>query len=277
MEIALLLIVGGVVVGTFGSLLGLGGGVLLVPLLTLGFNLPLREAVGVSLVCVIVTSGASASVFLDRGVANLRLGMALELFTAIGALLGGTIAFLLDERLVAGLFALVLIYAATTMLRLKPAASEDVATPTGEGPTGAPAPAGRLMAGLSGPNYRVRAPIAGATGGVFAGTLSAILGIGGGLVMVPLMHIAMGVPLRIATATSNLMIGVTASASAIVYLLRGGIDPYAAAPSAVGVFVGAAVGSRLAHRVDVRVLRVLFAGVLAWTAFLMLRRAAGLG
>jgi uncharacterized membrane protein YfcA len=105
MLVALAMVAGGALAGGFGSLLGLGGGILLVPLLTLGFELPLREAVGVSLVAVITTSGASASVYLERGVANLRLGMTLELFTAIGALLGGLIAFLLDEQALFGLFA----------------------------------------------------------------------------------------------------------------------------------------------------------------------------
>ena len=114
------MMVGGVGVGIFGSLLGLGGGLLIVPLLNLGFHLPLREAIGVSLVCVIVTSGASASVFLERRVANLRLGMTLELFTAMGALVGGLVAFLLDERVLAGLFAGLLVYVAATMVRPRP-------------------------------------------------------------------------------------------------------------------------------------------------------------
>src|SRR3954454_8327777 len=108
---------GGIVAGVFGSLLGLGGGVLIVPLLTIGFGLPVREAVGVSLICVIMTSGASAAVFLERDVANLRLGMFLELFTSAGAVVGGTIAFLLDERFIAGLLATSMLYVAVTMLR----------------------------------------------------------------------------------------------------------------------------------------------------------------
>src|SRR3982751_7140538 len=103
---------GGIAAGVFGSLLGLGGGILIVPLLTIGFGLPLREAVGVSLVCVIVTSGAAAGVYLERRVANLRLGMTLELFTAIGALVGGLIAFLLPERLLEFVFAALLGYTA---------------------------------------------------------------------------------------------------------------------------------------------------------------------
>ena len=283
METGLLLIAGGMATGLFGSLLGLGGGVLLVPLLTFGFELPVREAVGVSLVCVIVTSGASAAVFLDRRIANLRLGMVLELFTAVGALIGGTIAFLLDERLLAGLFSALLVYTAVTMLRSRaPRMSEpgDGRSPASGGDPGRPAPAGttgatRLVESMSGPDYRVRSPFRGAAGGVGAGIVSALLGIGGGLIMVPVMHVVMRVPLRVATATSNLMIGVTASTSALVYLFRGGIDAYATGPAAIGVFFGAAVGARLAHRVDVSALRLLFAAVLGYTAILMLRRALG--
>ena len=128
---------------------------------------------------------------------------------------------------------------------------------------------------VSGPGYRPRRLGAGAGGSLGAGVLSALLGVGGGIVKVPLMHLVMGVPLKVATATSNLMIGVTAAASAVVYLLRGGIDPYVAGPTAVGVFAGAMVGSRLAARIDVRILRLLFVGVLALTAVQMVLRALG--
>jgi hypothetical protein len=106
--------------------------------------------------------------------------------------------------------------------------------------------------------------------------VSALLGVGGGLVKVPVMHLLMGVPLRVATATSNLMIGVTASASAVIYLLRGQIDPLVVGPVAVGVFVGATAGSRTAHRIDLRVLRLLFFAVLMYTAVQMIQRAMSL-
>jgi uncharacterized protein len=130
---------------------------------------------------------------------------------------------------------------------------------------------------VSGPGYEVTRLPAGAVGSVGAGVASALLGIGGGLIKVPLMHLVMGVPLRVATATSNLMIGITASASAIVYLLRGGIDAYVAGPTAIGVFVGASLGSRLGHRIGQRALRTLFVIVLVYTAIEMVRRAAGIG
>ena len=117
MIVGLALLGGGVAAGLFGSLLGLGGGILIVPLLTLAFGLPLITAVGVSLVCVIMTSGAAAGVYLERRVANLRLGMTLELFTAIGALVGGMVAFLIPERTLEGLFVALLVYTALTMAR----------------------------------------------------------------------------------------------------------------------------------------------------------------
>ncbi len=270
----LILIVGGVAAGLFGSLLGLGGGLLIVPLLTLVFNLPLLTAVGVSLVCVIVTSGASAGVYLERRVANLRLGMVLELFTAVGALAGALAAFILPENILEFLFAALLVYVAVTMVRGRDPEPEDVEDPATAAATAADVAAdSSFIAALSGPGYRVRHLGLGAVGSVGAGVTSALLGIGGGLVKVPVMHVLMGVPLRVATATSNLMIGITASASAIIYLLRGGIDPYVASPTAVGVFFGASLGSRIAHRIDLRILRGLFVAILLYTSWQMLQRA----
>ncbi|MEA2673595.1 MAG: uncharacterized protein QOI92_787 [Chloroflexota bacterium] len=277
MDVALLMVVGGVAAGVFGSLLGLGGGLLIVPLLTIGFNLPLREAVAVSLVCVIVTSSAAAGVYLERRQANLRLGMTLELFTAMGAIAGGLVAFLLDERVLAALFAFVLVYVALTMAR-GPKAVPETETATDalaeDGTMPEPgAPDRHVRAAPNHPMGTVERLPAGLAGSVLAGVVSALLGVGGGIVKVPVMHLVMGVPLRIATATSNLMIGITASASAIVYVLRGGIDVNAVAPTAVGVFLGATIGSRLAGRVHVRLLRLLFVAVLLFTAFEMAQRA----
>lgn len=263
----LIMIGGGVAAGLFGSLLGLGGGILIVPILTLGLGLPLLTAVGVSLVCVIVTSGAAAGVYLERRVANLRLGMTLELFTAIGALGGALVAFLIPEKLLSALFGGLLVYVAATMARGREPAPDETVTDGDD-----PAPPS-FAASLSGPGYRVRNLGLGAVGSVVAGVISALLGIGGGTVKVPVMHVLMGVPLRVATATSNLMIGITASSGAIVYLLRGGIDGYVAAPTAVGVFLGASLGSRVAHRIEVRILRLLFVAILLYTAWQMLQRA----
>ncbi len=278
MIVGLLLAAGGFGAGVFGSLLGLGGGILIVPLLTVGFGVSFREAVGVSLVCVIVTSSAAAGVYLERHLANLRLGMLLEVFTATGALVGGLVAFALPEQLLAGLFAILLAYTAISMLRRGRASASPSPASTdelGAADAGADPTTASLADEIAGPGYRPRRLAAGAGGSLGAGVVSALLGVGGGIVKVPLMHLVMGVPLKVATATSNLMIGVTAAASAIVYLLRGGIDPYVAGPTAVGVFVGAMVGSRLASRIHVDLLRLLFVGVLALTAIQMTLRALG--
>jgi uncharacterized membrane protein YfcA len=281
-EVGLLMLAGGVAAGLFGSLLGLGGGLLIVPLLTIGFGLPLREAVGVSLVCVIVTSSASAGVYLQRRQANLRLGMVLELFTGIGAIIGGAIAFLVDERVLAGLFSLLVLYVAITILRsarrpaIQAASDEDSLAIDDALPDEDALVVDDDAATLGlDPKVLRRMPLA-AVASLGAGVASALLGIGGGLIKVPLMHLGLGVPLRIATATSNLMVGITASTSALVYLLRGGIDAYATGPTAIGVFVGATIGSRLGHRLDVRYLRLLFVLVLLYTAVEMARRALAL-
>ncbi len=304
MIVVLVLLAGGIAAGAFGSLLGLGGGVLIVPILNLGFGLPLREAVAVSLVSVIVTSSASAGVYLQRHVANLRLGMTLELFSAMGALVGGLIAFLINERLLAGLFAALLAWVAISMARRNdrprtqapaepvpvgsadpeapgPVALEAAASETafGTAPHAAPVaavPYTSFTATLAGPGYTVHRLRAGMLGSVFAGLNSALLGVGGGIIKVPVMHIWMGVPLRVSTATSNMMMGITATASAVIYLLRDEIDPFIAGPIALGVFVGASFGSRLAHRVNLRVLRALFVVVLVYTSIQMAIKALGL-
>lgn len=256
MLVGLLLIAGGGAAGLFGSLLGLGGGILVVPLLTLGFDLPLREAVGVSLVAVMMTSNASAGVYLQRHVADLRLGMSLELFSAIGALVGGSIAFLLDEGVLQVLFAGLLVVTAVSMVRRRASATDEA------------------EAALPG-EYEVRHTAVGAAGSTGAGLASSLLGVGGGTIKVPLMHVVMGVPLRVSTATSNMMVGITAAASTVIYLLHDEIDPYIAGPIAIGVFLGASLGSRVAHRIDVRYLRVGFVVVLLYTAVQMLIRGLG--
>ncbi len=292
MTAVLVLLAGGAAAGVFGSLLGLGGGVLIVPLLSLALGLPLREAVAISLVAVIVTSSASAAVYLQRHVANLRLGMTLELFSALGALAGGLVAFLIAEQVLAGLFAALLVWVALSMARRREpardapaangqpvpadAAPGDTAPAADPGPAGAAPDPQTFSAAISGPGYLVHRLPAGMAGSVVAGINSALLGVGGGIVKVPVMHLIMGVPLRTSTATSNLMMGITATSSAVIYLLRGEIDPFIAGPIALGVFAGATLGSRVAHRIDVRVLRWLFVVVLLYTALQMAIKALGL-
>jgi uncharacterized membrane protein YfcA len=211
--------------------------------------------------------------------------MTLELFTAVGALGGALVAFLLPERALQLLFAGLLAYVAVSMARRREPTPEPTAVPdpvaesrdamsaAATSSTDGADRARAFTASLSAPGYRVRNVGLGALGSLFAGVISALLGIGGGTVKVPVMHLLMGVPLRVSTATSNLMMGITASASAIVYLLRGGIDAYVAGPTALGVFLGASAGSRVAHRIRLDVLRALFVVILLYTAWQMLQRA----
>jgi uncharacterized membrane protein YfcA len=264
----LLLILGGLGAGAFGGLLGLGGGILIVPLLTLGFGVSLTAAVGTSLVCVIATSAGAAAVNVRAGRADVRLGMLLAAGTVVGALTGGLVAGLLPERLLAGLFALLLAYTAISMGRglfgrAKPwavgAAAVDPALPDGPG---APAYRGRHLG-----------PAVGAS--VLAGNVSGLLGVGGGVVMVPLMHLGMRAPLAVATATSNFMMGLTAAAGGYAYLFRGDVDPRLAAPIVLGVAAGAWLQARVASRVPVRLLRAVFVLVLAYVTVEMAVRAIG--
>lgn len=289
MALTLALAAGGVGAGAFGALLGLGGGVLIVPMLALGFGLPFREAVAVSLLAVIATSSASAATYLRRGAANLHLGLTLEVLTVIGALIGGLVAFALDERLIAGAFAAMLVYVAVSMARQRrsptppPMVDEAVISPdlppieVEPAPPDAPLPPAGVgfVASLSHPDYTVRNLPAGLALSGLAGMVSALLGVGGGIIKVPAMHLVMGLPLRAATATSNLTIGVTASASAALYIMRDSVDPLVAAPVLVGTFIGATAAARIAPRVPVIVLRWIFVVVLLYVAFQMLMRALG--
>ena len=165
--------------------------------------------------------------------------------------------------------------AETSATRQATAAEKQLRTPSGDQAARILRATSGLIASLSGPGYRVRNLGRGVLGSLLAGLVSALFGVGGGIVKVPVMNLVMGVPIRVATATSNLMIGVTASAGALVYLFRGGIDPYVAAPTALGVFAGASLASRLSDRVDLGILRLLFVVVLVVTASQMALRGIG--
>jgi len=267
MLIDLLLALSGLLAGAFGALLGLGGGILIVPILTLGFDLPLTAAVGTSLICVIATSTGGAAVNVRAGRADLRLGVLLAGGTVVGALTGGVVAGFLPERLLAGLFALLLVYTAYTMGRGALRRSAEVSS---EPPLLAATPDGP-----SEPAYRFRR-LPGAVGGSFlAGNVSGLLGVGGGIVTVPLIHLVMGAPMRIAVATSNFMIGMTAAAGAYAYLFRGDVDAAVAAPVVLGAAVGAAIGARVSARIRPGWLVALFVVVVLYVAFQMGMRAIG--
>jgi uncharacterized membrane protein YfcA len=253
-----LMALGGMFAGLFGSVLGLGGGVLIIPMLTLLFGVPMREAIGASLVCVIATSSGAASLYVRRRLCDIRLGMTLELATTLGAIAGGVAAGLLRPQILCFLFSALLIYTSWTMLKRKDKNKGSVDPNGGEG--------SRQVA---------RLPL-GMGASFFAGNVSGLLGVGGGIVKVPVMYLLMRVPLKTAVATSNFMIGVTASAGAFVYFSRGEVHPLVAGSTMLGVFVGATVGSRLLSRIEAEYLKRAFVLVLAYLSLEMLFKGLNL-
>ena len=241
----------GLFAGTFGAVLGLGGGVIIVPVLTLLFGLPIEKAVGTSLVSVIATSSGAAAVYVQQKLADIRLGMSLELGTTLGAVTGAFAVAWMGRDALALLFGLFLIYGGISMLR-KPEQTQEAATVG---------------------SYGVRRMPLGMAVSYLAGAVSGMLGIGGGPIKVPLMYLAMGVPLRVATATSNFMIGVTAAASAFIYYSRGNIQTLTTAPIVVGVFFGSLLGSHLAPAIRSRYVRAVFVLVMLYLAVEMLLSA----
>lgn len=257
--------------GLLGSLLGLGGGIVIVPVLTLLLGVKIHYAIGASIVCVVATSSGAAASYVEKHLTNLRVAMLLEVATAGGALSGALIAGWLPERWLYLLFAGILAYTVWAMARpRKTAAAPRPADPLAD----------RLQlhgdyhdaaSGTSSP-YRVARVKLGLGVSYFAGIISGLLGVGGGVLKVPVMNLSMGLPLKVSTATSNFMIGVTAATSAAVYFMRGDILPFVAAPVAVGVLLGARTGSHLIGRINTSVLRVIFVIILAWTVVQMLMK-----
>jgi uncharacterized membrane protein YfcA len=255
--------------GLVGSLLGLGGGVFLVPLLTLALGVPFRAAVAASLVSVIATSSASSTVNLDRGLVNLRLGLTLEVATTLGGLAGGLTAVLLTQRQLFLLFGLVLA-AMGALVALRSGRRNVIADlAVDPGRLG-----GRLLEGSTTFVYRVRRLPLALVASVVAGAISGLLGLGGGIIKVPILNTFCGVPIRVAAATSALMIGATAAASSFIYYGRGDVVLPLTAAVALGALPGSLLGARLSHRVRARSLKFLMAAVLlavgaqmAWKAF----------
>jgi uncharacterized protein len=250
--VTVLLFILGVFAGLLGALTGIGGGVLLTPILALHFGIPIRQAIGTSLVAVITTSAASSSIHLQRHTTDIRLGMTLELATSFGAAVMAYLVGYFNRNALEGLFAGFLLYSAITILakhgKFRP---DDESSPDTNGEI---------------PPYEPQRYPLGLGASLVAGALSGLLGIGGGPIKVPVMYIFMNVPLMVATATSNFMIGVTAAASAIVYYRRGDILVEDAAPLAVGVFLGSLLGARLIPRIHTRVVVYLLVAIMFYLA-----------
>lgn len=233
-----------------GSIVGIGGGVFIVPGLLLLFGVPVREAVAASLLGVVATSAGSAAVYLGGGRVDLPLALRLEVMAVAGAVAGGLGAALVPPHVLYLLFSAAVLYAAVMLLRGKTA---------GGRPAAGPAEVRHMGLGM------------GASAG--AGVASGLLGIGGGFAKVPIMHALMGIPLDVAAATSTFMVGLTASASAWIYWVRGDLVVHLAAPVALGVLVGSTLGSRVSDRVPDRWIRLVLVVVLVYVAGEMTWRA----
>ena len=267
LEFSLLVWLGAFAAGFLGALTGLGGGVVITPLLTLGFGVDIRYAIGASLISVIATSSGAAAAYVKEGYSNIRIGMFLEVSTTVGALVGAFLAGIASTAAIAVVFGLVLLYSAYLAERPRPE-------------TTAAEPPDRLASFLrlhgsyptpDGPRaYRVRHVPAGFALMFVAGVLTGLLGIGSGAVKVLAMDQVMRIPFKVSTTTSNFMIGVTAAAGAGVYLRRGYIDPGLAMPIVLGVLPGAMAGSRVLVGAKIRRLRLVFSIVVAVLGFEML-------
>jgi uncharacterized protein len=276
-----LVVLAGGFTGLLGAVLGTGGGVFLIPVLVLGLGVPMHYAVATSILSVIATSSAVASTNVERGTANMRLGMTLEIATALGAIAGGVTAGWLSPRTLEGLFALVLLPTAIVMWRGRGghrshAGATPPPTDPDDGDFDEPGLLGaRYLDETEGRavSYRVVRPWAGLGISFLAGNLSGLLGIGGGVFKVPALHLVCGVPIKAAAATSNFMIGVTAAASAWLYYGRGEVRPALTAAAVLGVLAGSAAGTVLNRRVRGEAIRQLFAGLLAAVAVQLLYRS----
>lgn len=297
----------GVFAGWLGAVVGIGGGVVIVPALVLAFGFDTKVAVATSLVAVVATSVAAGSAYAGAGQTNMRLALILEIATTVGGLVGGLVAVLIAPGVIDGLFAVVMLVTAVLVFRGRDEHGETTGARTGtEEPEPAhaqsePAPAQAAEANaMLESGDRVGWEERGHLGGVYldqsgggvvryravrlwigwavsllAGMLSGLLGVGGGFLKVPAMNLGMKVPIKVAAATSNFMIGVTAVASLFVYFARGYVLPFAAAPVALGIAVGAYGGAKSSQRVSAKALGRILAAILVFVAVQMGLKAAG--
>lgn len=262
----LLLLAGAYLAGLVGSLTGLGGGVVIIPLLTLVFHVDIRYAIGAALLASIANSSGAASAYVKEGITNIRLGMFLEIATTVGAVVGALIAVYTPTNTIAILFGSILLFSAAMTIRKKNQEALLVGS----------AFANKLKLNNSYPtkngevSYRLKNVGAGFSIMTIAGVFSGLLGIGSGALKVLAMDSTMHIPFKVSTTTSNFMIGVTAAASAVVYLQRGYMDAGIAFPVVLGVLCGAFTGSKLLPKMDARVLKYIFCTAIAFVAVEMI-------
>ncbi|TSJ42880.1 sulfite exporter TauE/SafE family protein [Mucilaginibacter corticis] len=266
-ELTIIILIGSYFAGLLGSLTGLGGGFIIIPLLTLVLRVDIHYAIGASLISVIATSSGSAAAYVKEGITNMRLGMFLEIATTAGAMAGAILAIYTPTHYIAILFGLILISSALMSLQKKKEQTTihqsylaqklnlNGSYPTAQGTV----------------EYGVTNIIGGFFTMLFAGVISGLLGIGSGALKVVAMDGIMKIPFKVSTTTSNFMIGVTAAASAVVYLQRGYIDPGLSMPVVIGVLLGAMTGSKiLVNSGSSKWIRVIFAVVVSAVAVQMI-------
>ncbi len=262
----LILLAGAYLAGLVGSLTGLGGGVVVIPLLTLVFHVDIRYAIGAALLASIANSSGAASAYVKEGITNIRLGMFLEIATTIGAVAGAVIAVYTPTNTIAILFGAILLFSAAMTIRKK----------NQEALVSGSALSLKLKLNSSYPtkegkvDYQLKNVGAGFSIMTLAGIMSGLLGIGSGALKVLAMDSTMHIPFKVSTTTSNFMIGVTAAASAVVYLQRGYMDPGIAFPVVLGVLGGAFTGSKLLNRLDPKVLKYIFCVAISFVAVEMI-------
>ncbi|MFN7132658.1 MAG: sulfite exporter TauE/SafE family protein [Myxococcales bacterium] len=256
--------------GLLGSVLGLGGGVLLVPVLTLGLHVDIRYAIGASILSVIATSSGTAAFYLKARLTNVRLATFLELATTLGAITGAVLAGAISGRWLFVAFGAAMLLSAVAVLALRRERRPPEPDPLAD----LLKLHGSYRDGRTGDevSYRVARPLTGLSLMYVAGALSGLLGIGSGTLKVPAMDVGMRLPLKVSAATSSFMIGVTGAASAVVFFARGDIDPFLAGPVCFGVVLGSGLGARALPRLPAPLLRVLLVTVLLGTAVQMLWR-----
>ena len=260
--------------GIFGSIVGLGGGIVVIPVLTILMGVDIHFAIGASIVAIIGTSSGAASTYVRDKVTNLRVGMFLELASASGAIIGAAIAAYTNSAALETIFGSILLVSLVPMLMKIgediPKSPELKGMSKRLGLTGSYTESdGRAV------KYNATRPVEGLAGTAVAGVLSGLLGIGGGAFKVLSMDLAMKLPMKVSTTTSNFMIGVTAAASAGIYFARGDVDPLIVAPVALGILIGAAIGARVLLRSRNTTVRRIFAVVLAVAAAEMILSALG--
>jgi uncharacterized membrane protein YfcA len=268
--VALAILMFGIFAGSLGAMLGLGGGVLMIIFLLLALNIPAHQAVALSLIAVIASSSMAGSVYIKDRMTNLRLAMVLEAFTVSGAVAGAFLALSLPVSAIQALLGCVLFYTSVTMFRER---KEECFESSGSGFLQGEFYDERACATVK---YEVKNLKLGAVASLIAGAVSGIVGIGGGVIKVPIMNIVMKIPIKAAAATSNFMVGVTAAASAVIYFQSGLVDLHLAAPTILGIMVGAYIGTRLLAKSKSVVLRRLLAVVLAFFGMILLLKAGGL-